>query len=430
MGNSDSAKNGLTRRSFVAAGASMAPAVLLSNAGGLACSFPANVRGRKPEEIAKDEALWANVARAYRLDGRYIILNGGGNNPHPAAVTDALNRYDQLTSTAPRPHNYVFQARLDGHRQRLAKLFDCDTEELAITRNTTEGLNIVGSGLALAPGDEVIISDVDMHYAGQVFEQRAQRHGIVLRRIELPVAPTAIQTVHRFRQALSDKTRLLVASHIADGLGYVLPIRALSDLAHQHGAQLLADGALSFGQIPVSMRELGCDYFATSLHKWLNAPLGTGALFVRRDRLPSLWPLYGTRRKADDIRKFEAVGTRSGPTIAAIGQAIDFYERIGPENKAARVRYLLSLVLAGLEAVSGVRIITEPDPRARAGLARIMVDGMSGKELMKRLRDEFRIFTYGNSLGAHDGVYISPNVFNSAREMNIFVSAVQALAGS
>ena len=420
----------LTRRSVVAAGAGMASAVLLASAGNVAKAFAAEVRGRRPEDVATDEALWSDIARAYRLDGRYVILNGGGNNPHPASVVDALNRYDQLTSSAPRPHNYVFQGRIDVHRQRLAKLFGCQPDELAITRNTTEGLNIVGWGLSLAPGDEVVISDVDAFYAGPVFEQRAQRHGIVVRQIELPVAPTIAQTVQSFERALTSKTKLIVASHIADGLGYVLPIRALSDLAHRRGAQILVDGALSFGHIPVDMQALGCDYFATSLHKWLNAPLGTGALFVRRDRLPDLWPLYGTRREATDIRKFEAIGTRSGPTIAAIGQAIDFYERIGPHRKAARLRYLTSLVIDGLAGVAGVRIITEPDPARRSGLARIVIKGMSGKTFTKRLREEHLIYSYGNSPGPNDGVYISPNVFNSARQMDAFVAAVKSLAGS
>ena len=413
---------------MVTAGAGVASALLLNCAGQVAEAFAAKGRGRGPEEVATDEELWAEVARAYRLDGRYTILNGGGNNPHPTAVVDALNRYDQLASSAPRPHNYVLQARIDVHRRRIAKLMDCAPTEVALTRNTTEGLNIVGWGLHLEAGDEVVISDVDDRYAGAVFAQRAKRHGIVVRNVTLPVSPTADQAVEAFRRVLSPRTKLFVASHIADGWGYVLPIRALSELAHRAGAQLLVDGALSFGHIPVSMRALGCDYYATSLHKWMNAPLGTGALYVRKDRLEALWPLYGARREATDIRKFEAIGTRSGPTLAAIGQAIDFYEQIGPLRKAARLRYLSSLVIDGLKNEKRVRIITESDPKKRSGLARVVVEGMSGAALTKQLREEFLIYTWGNWPGEHDGVYFSPNVFNSARQMTSFVSAIKALA--
>ncbi len=415
----------LTRRESLMGTAAVA---LVANAVSIASAAAQSIRGRSVEDVARDEAFWMSVARAYRLDGQWIILNGGGNNPHPTSVVEALARYDALTSSAPRPHNYTLWARINNHRERLASLMNCAPEEVAITRNTTEGLNIVGWGLSLNDGDEVLMSDAEDQYAGKIFEQRARRHGVVVRRVELPVAPTARQTEKLFEEAMTPKTKLLVASHVADGWGYVLPIRELSDLAHDRGAQLLVDGALSFGQVPVSMRELGCDYFATSLHKWLNAPLGTGALYVRRDRLEALWPLYGTRREATDIRKFEDIGTRSGPTIAAIGQALDFFEQLGPQRKGARLRYLLSLVIDSLDRVDRVKVITEPDPRKRTGLARIVVDGVSGADLTKTLREEFDIYTWGNWPGPNDGVYISPNVFNSNDHMMAFSNAIKKIA--
>lgn len=307
---------------------------------------------------------------------------------------------------------------------------DCSPDELAITRNTTEGLNIVGWGLSLREGDEVLMADSEDQYASPIFAQRAKRHGILVRRVELPIEPTAKETVALFEQSMTNATKLIVASHLVDGLGYVLPIRELSDLAHDRGAQLLTDGALGFGHVPVSMKELNCDYYATSLHKWLSAPLGTGALFVKSDRLESLWPLYGTRRAADDIRKFEDIGTRSGPTLAAIGQAIDFYEHLGPDRKLARVRYLLSIVMTALENVEKVRVITEPDASKRAGLARISVSGFSGRALTSRLRDQYGLLTYGNWPGEIDGVYVSPNVFNTPREMKILTDAIKETAAS
>lgn len=415
----------ITRRETLVGAATT---ILSANAVSIAAAAAQSTLGRSAEDVARDESFWMSVARAYRLDGRWIILNGGGNNPHPGPVVDALHRYDALSSSAPRPHNYVLQGRIDDHRERLARLMHCAPEEVAITRNTTEGLNIVGWGLALDAGDEIVLSDVDDRYAGHIFDQRARRHGIIVRRVALPVTPSSRQTVRLFEDAMTSRTRLLVASHLADGWGYVLPIRELSELAHDRGAQLLADGALGFGHIPVNMTELGCDYYATSLHKWLNAPLGTGALYVRRDRLEELWPLYGTRRDAGDIRKFEDIGTRCGPTIAAIGQALDFYEQLGPPRKAARLRYLLSLVMADLENANGVRVITEPDPSRRTGLARIVIDGVSGADLTRILREEFDIYTWGNWPGPHDGVYISPNVFNSSDHMTAFSEAIREIA--
>ncbi len=413
-----------SRRDVLIGGA----AVALSTSALSVARAAAHSRAKDPASLAPDESYWALTAGAYAVDGRYIILHGGGNNPHPRAVTSALATYDQMASSAPRPHNYTLLGRKEQIRTRLAAHFQCAVDELAITRNTTEGLNIVAWGLDLQAGDEVLISEYDERYAGAVFEQRAARHGIVLKTVPLPVSPSAEDVVARYAAMMTDRTKLLVASHLTDGWGFVLPIRGLSHLANSAGAQLLVDGALSFGHVPIDVKALGCDYYATSLHKHLTAPLGTGALYVRPDRLQALWPLYGVRYDAGDIRKFEAIGTRSGPTIAAIGQALEFYEQVGPANKAARMRYLSSLVQSALEDVAGVRFITERNPALRTGLARVAVDGMTGKALTSTLRDDYRINTYGNFPGPDDGVYISPNLFNSARHMQVFATAIREIA--
>lgn len=381
-----------------------------------------------PEEVARDEAFWSQIARAYALDGRYIILNGGGNNPHPTAVTDALTSFDRQASSAPRPHNYSLLNHKEQIRTRLAEHFGCSPEELAITRNTTEGLNIVAWGLDLQPGDEVLISQYDDHYAGAIIEQRARRHGIVVKKVELPLSPSADDVMSRFEAMMSGRTKLIIASHLTDGWGFVLPIKELSELAHRNGARMLADGALTFGHIPINVEELGCDYYATSLHKHLTAPLGTGALYVRKELIKDLWPLYGVRADIIDIRKFEQIGTRSGPTIAAISQALDFYETIGPENKAARMKYLAEIVRSELVGVNGVQFITERNPARRTGLARVAINGVAGRDLTRTLREDFRIYTYGNWPGPRDGVYISPNLFNTPKHMATFSHAIRQIA--
>jgi selenocysteine lyase/cysteine desulfurase len=375
-----------------------------------------------------DEQFWAEIALEYDLDDRYTVLNGGGNNPLPRRVTSALLRYQQMAASQPRPFNYQFISYRDEHRRRLARLFGCKPGELALTRNTTEGLNTVARGLAFERGDRVLLSPFEEHYAYRAFEPLATRYGVELKVVDLPVAPTAEQVVSAFARELTPRTRLLVASHIVDSWGYVLPVAELAKLAHDAGARLLVDGALSFGHIPVDVQQLGCDYFATSLHKWLNAPLGTGVLFVREDRIEELWPLYGVRGESGDIRKFESIGTRDGAAIAAIGQAIDFYELIGPERKAERLRFLLSSLIERLEGASGVQIVTEPDPARRAGLARVVVEGWTGVDLTTALRDRYGFYAYGNFPGELDGVYVSPNVFNSTEDLERFAAAVTELA--
>lgn len=391
-------------------------------------------RGDKARSAAtagapEDEAYWGLIAQAFDLDGTHVVLNGGGNNPKPRSVLDALLRYERLAETQQRPHNAALLARMDALRLRLAGHLGCDVGEVAITRNTTEGLNTVAMGLPLNRGDRVLISAFDGHYAGAAFRQRAARDGIDLVTVDLPLEPTPGQVIGAFERHLDARTRLLVASHVTDGWGFVLPVRELAALAHRHGARMLVDGALSFGQLPLSVREMQCDFFATSLHKWLSAPLGTGLLFVRRECIAELWPLYGSEVAAGDVRKFEQIGTRPGAAMAAIGQAIDFHEQVGAERKLARTRYLLDTALNALADVPGVRTFTERDPERGSALARVCVAGLGGRDLMNAVRER-GFYTFGGFGGEHDGVYIAPNLFNTPQQMQRFAAAVRAIAGA
>lgn len=378
---------------------------------------------------AADEAYWGLVAQGFDLDASHVVLNGGGNNPKPRTVLDALARYQPLSESQQRPHNSALLARVDVLRARLATHLGCTAAEVAITRNTTEGLNTVALGLPLTRGDQVLISNFDHHYAGAPLRQRAARDGIELVTVELPLEPTPAAVVAAFEQKITARTRLLVASHLTDGWGFVLPVRELAALAHRHGARMLVDGALSFGLIPLSVREMECDYFATSLHKWLSAPLGTGLLYVRQERIAELWPLYGSDHAAGDIRKFEQIGTRPGAPVAAIGQALDFHEQVGPQRKLARVRHLLAIVLNALADVPRVKTFTERDGKRNAGLARVRVDGMSGRDLMNAVR-EYGFYTYGGFDGENDGIYIAPNLFNTPQQMRQFADAIRTIAGA
>lgn len=382
-----------------------------------------------PAAAAADEAYWSTVASAFHLDGRHLVLNGGGQNPPARTVVDALTRYESHAAAQPRPNNGTLLGHIDEHRRRLAAHLRCTPDEVAITRNTTEGLNIVAHGLDLARGDEVVMSTADHEYAARAFRTRAERHGVVVREVPLPVPCVDDEVVARYRDAIGPRTRLVVASHVVDGFGFVLPIRQLSALAHERGIPLLADGALSFGHLIVDVGSLDCDYFATSLHKWLGAPLGTGVLFVRRNRLRHLWPLYGTDDPAmADARKFERIGTRAGAPIAAIGQALDFYEAVGPARKEARLRYLLQYVIDGLKDEPRVRFITDTDPGRRTSLARVTVEGWSGSALERAMLQRFGIWVWGRFEDAWGGIYVSPNLFNLPPHLDRFIAAARQLA--
>jgi len=385
--------------------------------------------GVNPDRVANDETYWRMVASAFHLDGRHLILNGGGQNPPARTVVDALTRYESQAAAQSRPNNLALLAHAEDHRRRLAAHLHCAPGEVAITRNTTEGLNIVAHGLEFGRGDEVVMCTGDREYSGKAFRTRVARHGVTVREVPLPVPCRDDEVVARYSAALTSRTRLVVASHVVDGFGFVLPVRRLAALAHDRGIPLLVDGALSFGHLVVDVRALDCDYYATSLHKWLGAPLGTGLLFVRADRVSALWPLYGVDDPGSaDVRKFERIGTRPGASVAAIGQALDFYELVGPARKEARLRMLLQYLIDGLRDEPRVRFVTDADPTRRAGLARVTIDGWAGPALERAMLDRFGIWVWGRFDDEWGGIYVSPNLFNLPSDLNRFIAAASQLA--
>jgi selenocysteine lyase/cysteine desulfurase len=383
---------------------------------------------RTPDDLAQDETYWSLVALQFAVDSRYIVLNGGGQNPPTRATVDALVRGEAFAAAQPRPNNLQLLAQAEQHRRRLAVHLGCAPDEVALTRNTTEGLNIVIHGLAMAPGDEVLVSPYERHYAEPALSTRRDRDGIRVVRSEVALPPTDDAIVAAVLGAVTPRTRLVICSHIADGWGFVLPIARIAEALRPRGIPLLCDGAWSFAHIPVDVRALGCDYYATSLHKWLGAPLGTGLLYVRRERLATTWPLYGSSVPPEDIRKFEAIGTRPGAPVAAIGAALDFHEAIGPAHKAAPLRALLAHLLDGLRDLPQITVHTDADAGRRGSLARLQVAGWRGEALATALRERHGIYVYGGFDDGPDGIYVAPNLFNTKAQLDRVVSALRTVA--
>ncbi|MCU0647423.1 MAG: aminotransferase class V-fold PLP-dependent enzyme [Gemmatimonadaceae bacterium] len=386
--------------------------------------------GVPPDALATDEDFWTTVAQAFVVDGRYIVLNGGGQNPPTRATVDALVRGEQLAAAQPRPNNLQLVGQIEQHRMRLARALNASPGDIALTRNTTEGLHLVINGLSFARDDEIVVSPYEEVYAEVACRVRVARDGVRVIRAAVEPGASDDAIVAAFERALSPRTRLMICSHIADAWGYVLPIARLSAVARRAGVPLLCDGALSFAHVPVDVQALGCDYYATSLHKWLGAPLGTGLLYVKQDRLASLWPTYGSNLAATDIRKLEVVGTRPGAPIAAIGQALDFHEAIGSARKAARLRHLLSLALTPLRDVRAIRVYTDADPTRRGSLARFTIDGWTGERIATALRERYGIYTFGGMQDAVGGIYIAPNLFNLPHHIERFVTAMREIAAA
>ena len=299
--------------------------------------------GRAPADLAQDEAFWAEIARAFDTDRTLVNLNNGGCSPAPAHVLDAMIRDIRFSNVVPVYQMWnILEPRIESVRRELAHEFGCDPEEMAITRNASEAMETLILGIDLKPGDEVVLTNQNYGRMITTWEQRARREGIVVKQISFPVPPpSAADLVERFRKAITPKTRVIEITHITNLTGQILPVRDVVRMARERNIEVFVDGAHAFAHFPFKRDDLECDYYGVSLHKWLFAPIGTGFLYVRKDKIKKIWPLMAAPPAMDnDIRKFEEIGTHPAANHNAIAAAIEFHRGLGAERKAARLRWL------------------------------------------------------------------------------------------
>src|SRR4051812_24497938 len=298
---------------------------------------------RPPDSVADDESYWSEIQRAFDVDRTMINLNNGGVCPTPSHVLEAMIRDLRFTNELPVEHMWrVLEPRIESVRRDLAREFGCDPEEMAITRNASEANEIMIMGLDLKPGDEVVVTNQNYPRMLTAWDQRARREGIIVKQISFKVPPPSDEyLVDQFKAAVTPKTRVIEVTHITNLTGQIMPVRQLVDFARPRGIEVFVDGAHAFAHFPFKRDDLNCDYYGTSLHKWLLAPVGTGFLYVRKDKQKNLWPLMAADKKQEnDIRKFEEIGTHPAANHNAISAALAFHRGIGAERKIARLRFL------------------------------------------------------------------------------------------
>jgi isopenicillin-N epimerase len=380
-----------------------------------------------PQELASDEDFWSAVASAFEIDRSIVNLNNGGVSPAPQPVTAALARHLQAANQAPA---YVMwrlqQPNREAVRSKLARFLKVDAEELAFTRNASESLQICQFGFDLARGDEVVCCDQDYPRMINTFKQRVAREGIVLRTVRIPVPCEEPQRiVDAYREALTDRTKLMLCSHVVNLTGQVVPVKELVALGRARGIPVLVDGAHAFANLEVDLRDLDCDYYATSLHKWLFAPIGTGLLYVRRERILPLWPLMACDAKQDaDIRKFEEIGTHPAGYALAVSDAMTFHERLGPARKRARLNFLRDRWATHIARHARVRLNTSLKPGMSNSLGNFAIEGLDPVAISGHLFEKHRIFTTAIGHADCSGVRVSPSVYTTLEEIGRFCAAV------
>jgi selenocysteine lyase/cysteine desulfurase len=384
-----------------------------------------------PEETASDESYWRDVQNAFTVSRSLIDLNNGFTCPSPRVVTESVVDYIWQQEESP---SYVIARllppRIETVRAALARLFGCDPEEIAIVRNTSEAMEILLLGLDLKAGDEVVTTTQDYGRMRTTLDQRRRREGIEIKYITIPVpAKTDAEMIEGFRRAIGPNTRMVLMSHQINLTGQILPVKAVCEIAAERGVPVMVDGAHSFAQFEFQRDDLGCDYFGTSLHKWLLAPKGTGMLYVRRDKIKGLWPMMAAPEKMDeDIRKFEEIGTHSLAPYLAIGEAIAFHHSIGGKRKEARLRYLKDYWAKKLMALPNVRLHTSLDPKMSCAIGNVEIVGIAPKALTEYFWEKHHIIVAAIEHEEFQGVRVTPNVYTTLDELDYFCEVFERVA--
>ena len=386
--------------------------------------------GVPPAKIAGDEEFWAEIRRGYRLKPDYINLENGFYCIQPTEtlenfihhVRDVNYQGSWYMRTVQRENKKMVAAK-------LARLVDCSPEELVITRNTTESLDMIIGGMPWQKGDEAVMAEQDYGAMLNMFKQVAGRFGVVNRVISIPNHPKSDEEiVDLYAGAITRKTRLLMVCHMINITGQILPIRKICDMAHSKGVQVMVDGAHAVAHITFSMPDLDCDYYGASLHKWLSVPLGAGILYVKKERIREVWPLLAPGNlDQDDIYRLNHTGTHPVHTDLAISNAIDYYLMIGPERKEARLRYLQNYWTKRVRSWPHITLNTPEDPSRSCAIANVGVEGLTPADLARILLEKYRIYTVSiDGAGVH-GCRITPNVYTTLEELDVFVKALKDL---
>ncbi len=384
-----------------------------------------------PEQAVTEEDYWSTIQQAFSVTRGIINLNNGGVSPSPRIVTEALVRYiwQQEDATAYTMWQ-ILEPQSETIRTGLAEMFGCDREEIAITRNASESLEVLLMGMDFKSGDEILTTTQDYPRMLTTLRQREKREGLSLKLIKIPIPPKDLNEIAAaFEKGVTSRTRLILIAHQINITGQITPVKAVCDMARAKGIETIVDGAHSFAQFYFKQKDLGCDYFGTSLHKWLYAPKGTGLLYVKRSRIEKIWPLMAAdSTQARDIRKFEEIGTHSAAPKLAIGEALLFHNGIGGKRKEARLRYLSRYWMNRLKDVPNIRFNTSFDANQSCAIANVHIEGTNPRAVGSYLFDKHRIFTTPIVHEEFQGIRITPNIYTTLGELDRFCDVMELIA--
>jgi selenocysteine lyase/cysteine desulfurase len=397
---------------------------------GFAKAF-ANQSHLAPEALAADNAFWEQIRNQYLLKPDYINLENGYYNFLPQPL---LNKYIEHIKEINYQGSYYMRTVQWENKQKsvvaLAGIAGCSPEELIITRNTTESLDTIIGGIHWQTGDEAIMAEQDYGAMLDMFKLVSDRYGVVNKYISVPNHPKDDdEIVALYKNAITTKTKVILVSHMINITGQILPIKKICEMAHQQGVQVIVDGAHAFAHIQYSIADLGCDYYAASLHKWLSVPLGAGILFVKKDLIKNIWPLIGDGEKdLNKIKRLNHTGTHPVHTDLTIPDSIAYYQMIGPAKKEARLRWLQQYWTSQVKDNPSIILNTPTDAARACAISNVGIKGMKPAILAERLMKEHKIFTVAIDYANVHGCRITPNLYTTTKELDQFVQALHTLS--
>ncbi|MBS1682105.1 MAG: aminotransferase class V-fold PLP-dependent enzyme [Bacteroidetes bacterium] len=386
-----------------------------------------------PLDAANDDDLWARMAQAYTVTPNILNLNNGGCSPQPKVVQDAVDRYYHLSNEA--PTYYMWQVLDKGReplRRKLADLAGVSNEEIAINRNTTEALGTFTWGIDMQRGDEIVMTKQDYPNMIHAWKQREMREGVKINWINLNLPIDNDEVVLKaYIDATTPKTKIWHITHLLTWTGQILPAAKLCAEARKRGIISIVDAAHSFAHVDFKISDLNCDYFGTSLHKWLCAPFGTGMMYIKKDKIEKTWPLFPIDKpQSGDIKKFEALGTRSFAPEQAIGQAIDFHNAIGGKRKQERLHFLKTYWCTAIAKNPRVKFHISLKPEYSCALGTFSIEGMDVGDIASKLFSEYQIHTVSIKWENVKAVRVTPHIYTTTKDLDRFIDAVNKIAAS
>ena len=382
----------------------------------------------------QDEAFWKAFKKThYDVSDKWINLENGYFGVQPKMVVDAyVESIKKVNSESSAYARRTFnQQDLGPVMDTLAKFSGAAREELLITRNATEALNILIQGIDFQPGDEVIFSEQDYPSMIEAFEMLEKTKGIIIKRIEVPMIPESdAQLVNLYQAAMTNKTRCILVTHLIHLTGQIMPVKAIADMARPKGVEVIVDAAHSFAHLDFKISDLGCDFVGVNLHKWFSAPIGMGLMYVKKNRIKDLSPMFGdVGQREDNVNKLGHFGTLSFPTLLTVPKAAEFNNMVTIPVKEARLRYLQNYWTKEIEGIANAELLTPTEAKRSCAIATFKLRNLDADEVIKRLYDDFGVFTVKRNLPENEeGIRVTPNLYSSTSDVDRLLEGIQKLS--